>query len=306
MQQERAATERPGRGRSSRLRVFFVLASTIAVIAGVTAGVLIYANATANPFRHIKPTQTFADADGSGAQAVAISPDDTLLAVGDLNDNVYLWNIRSQDILTALAVPAKADNTVQSVAFSPNGELLAIGDSNGHAYLWNTATRRITANLANPATSNGGVTAVTFSPNGKLLAIGDYNGTTYLWNVAAKRKSAALAYSNTGNGGIGAVAFSPDGLILASGDRDTATTYLWSTVSKHAIGALSDPHSSAAGVTALTFAPNGSTLAAVDSSGKHLSVEYRYSTYGRYPSYPGRGRSIQPEWQDASRWRLFG
>ena len=62
----------------------------------------------------------------------------SLLAVGDSNNKVYLWGAASATLRTTLTDPAKA--AVTSVALSPNGKLVAAGDVIGHIRIWPTGS----------------------------------------------------------------------------------------------------------------------------------------------------------------------
>ena len=75
--------------------------------------------------------------------AVAFSPDGTLLASADVGGIVQLWNTATRQELGApLPAGTVAGADVYGVAFSPHGTLLASADDDGTVTLWNTATRR--------------------------------------------------------------------------------------------------------------------------------------------------------------------
>ena len=132
-----------------------------------------YCHQEANP-------ATLVDPASKGVESVAFSPDGKILAAGDFDGRVYLWNVASGGPTATLADPGSKG--VGSVAFSPDGNILAAGDFNGRVYLWNAASGRLVATLADP--DSDGVDSVAFSPDGQALAVGDENGNTYLWNVA--------------------------------------------------------------------------------------------------------------------------
>jgi len=182
-----------------------------------------------------------------------------ILAIGDGDGSVYLWDITVGKISATFPDPA-SDGAV-AVAFEPGNASLAVADGNGRTYLWDVAARKISATLADPASR--GVTSVAFSPGGTILAAGDGDGRTYLWDVATGKISATLA--DPASRGVTSVAFSPGGTILAAGDGD-GRTYLWDVATGKISATLADPGS--AGVNSVSFSPDGSALAAGDGGGR--------------------------------------
>ena len=73
--------------------------------------------------------------------AVAFSPDGTLLATADTAGYVRLWNPATGQAVGAPFL-AVTNGGVVAVAFSPDGKLLATADGDGTARLWNPATRQ--------------------------------------------------------------------------------------------------------------------------------------------------------------------
>jgi WD40 repeat protein len=117
------------------------------------------------------------DPGGQGVNDVAFSPDGKLLAVGDSDGSIYLWDTGTYTLAATLTAPGK-HGPVNWVAFSPDGTLLADADGNGNAYVWHTATGQLAGTYT--GTSETQVWGVAFSPDGKLLAIADGNGNIYV------------------------------------------------------------------------------------------------------------------------------
>ena len=101
-------------------------------------------------------------------------PDGKLLAVGDANGSIYLWDTATDTLAATLTAPGQR-GPVNSLTFSPDGTLLAAADGNGHAYLWRVATGRLAGTWTGAAQEQ--VWSVAFSPDGRLLAIADGGGT---------------------------------------------------------------------------------------------------------------------------------
>ncbi|GIJ63493.1 hypothetical protein Vau01_110090 [Virgisporangium aurantiacum] len=76
-------------------------------------------------------------------KTVAWSPDSTLIATADVENNVHLW--RAAD--TAAPVRSLAGPAGWAVAWSPDGRTLATGSPDGPLRLWDAATGQLTATL---------------------------------------------------------------------------------------------------------------------------------------------------------------
>jgi hypothetical protein len=191
--------------------------------------------------------------------AAAFSPDNTLLAGGQGNGVVRLWETASAkqrpvlqgrhkgpilalmfaaDGKTLVAASTDAvsvwdvekENTtasfrwgklsVLSVAVAGNGQLVACGTAEGTVRLWSTTGKEL-LNLKGP---KKGVFALAFAPDSKLLAAGFADGSVRLWEMPSGKESVAL--KGKAQGMVRTLAFSPQGSKLASvGGREGVT--LW-------------------------------------------------------------------------------
>jgi len=124
--------------------------------------------------------------------SIAFSPEGDILAVGDINNQIRLWDpdeaFRSG--LEKYPEPNKlfghtgADGTFSALIwdldFNPTGELLASSGGDGTIRLWDIASGESLTTLTG---HERGVTCVGFSPDGRLLASGSLDGTLQLWGI---------------------------------------------------------------------------------------------------------------------------
>jgi WD40 repeat protein/transcriptional regulator with XRE-family HTH domain len=197
--------------------------------------------------------------------AIAYSPDHTLLAAGSADGTVRLWNVARPGAPVALATPlvAPAPGSVTSVAFSPDGRTLVAGTTGATVTDWDIAGPGRPARLAvlriMPA---GTVSSVAFSPDGQVLAAAA-DGVVFLWNVSDPLHIPPLGEPlAAGTGQVVSVAVSPDNGTLAAG-TSTGQVRLWrlrAGATPQAAGLLAVPGPAKA-INAVAFSPDGRTLA---------------------------------------------
>ena len=194
------------------------------------------------------------DAPGDVA---AFSPDGKLLATGEEDGNIQLWNVATRQ---EIGEPMSSDlKPVDAVAFSPDGTTLAAASSDGTVQLWDVATQQEAGSAI--AASSAAVKTLMFSPDGKLLATGDEDGNVQLWDAASQDQAGpAMATGNP----VAALAFNAGGTTLATAESD-GSTELWDVATQHQTGAPLAAQSSG-GVSAVAFTP-GPGSAGPDSSG---------------------------------------
>ncbi|MBD2414632.1 hypothetical protein FACHB389_09620 [Nostoc calcicola FACHB-389] len=187
-----------------------------------------------------------------GIFSVAFSPNGKLLATGDTNGEIRLYEVaNSQQLMTCKGHAG----WVWSVTFSPDGQVLASGSNDQTIKLWDISTGQCFKTLEG---HTGGVRSVTFSPNGQVLASGSDDQTVKLWNISTSKCLKTLQEDGCS---VWSVAFSPKGDMLASGNDDYKVR-LWDINSSLCIHTL-EGHTQR--VYSVAFSPDGNTLA----SGSH-------------------------------------
>ncbi|MBD2681791.1 MULTISPECIES: NACHT domain-containing protein [Nostoc] len=149
--------------------------------------------------------------------SVAFSLDGKLLATGDGNGVVRLWETAiGKEVLTCKG----HNSTVPSVAFSPSSQILASGSYDRTIKLWSIQTGECLKTLQG---HTSGIRAIAFSPCGKLLASSGNENIIRLWDVDTGESLTGF-HGHTDH--IRSVAFHPSGMMLVSGSADK-TIRIW-------------------------------------------------------------------------------
>ncbi|HEX4703452.1 MAG TPA: hypothetical protein VH352_15095 [Pseudonocardiaceae bacterium] len=195
--------------------------------------------------------------DPAYAYSVAISHDGTLIATGDVNGDIRLWQTATGTLSGVLSGHTKS---VTSVDFDHDDTMLASGSADGTVRLWNVA-RRASANVPVLTPQGGGeyIDQAVFSPDGDYVAAGlDRARTTVLWRIS----DGAVVMTLVGHTqAVISVAFSADGHTLLSGGLDQ-TAILWHVQNTYLF--QPDP------VNGVAFSPNGLFMAS--SSGQVVTL----------------------------------
>ncbi len=144
--------------------------------------------------------------------SVAFSPDSRMLAVGNADNTVQVWDLAGKLIDTFRG----HGNLVRAVGFSPDGQILASGSGDSTVKFWrrNDFTQKIIQSEA--------VNAVSVSPRGESIATGSQDHLIRLWSTRGNLLKELKAHTEA----INSVVFSHNGKFLVSGSDDE-TVRLW-------------------------------------------------------------------------------
>ena len=154
--------------------------------------------------------------------ALAFSPDGTLLVSASDDNSVRLWNPANG---SSVAVLEGHTAPVEALAFSPDGTRLVSADSSGAIIAWDVAARAQLQVLQAAGTTTF---ALAFSPDGALLASAGGDPVTadfdiHLWDINGEQEIARLVGHTASVRDLG---FSADGTVLVS-VSDDKTVRFW-------------------------------------------------------------------------------
>src|SRR5439155_22662516 len=110
--------------------------------------------------------------------AVAFSPDDTMLATAGGNDTIgRVWNLKKQ---TSIAIITAHNSELTSVAFSPDGLSVVTTGRDGKAYIARTEGGFLQAQLLSHRSV---VNAAAYSPSGDMVATAGADGLARIWDA---------------------------------------------------------------------------------------------------------------------------
>jgi WD40 repeat protein len=199
------------------------------------------------------------------ALAIAMSPDGSLLAVGERDGSIDLIDTATrQRIGPSLRAHSGG---VEDLDFSSNGRQLASVGDDGKLELWTLGKDPSKRELWD---SSDVLWGVRFSPDGATLATAGEDGTLRLWDVAKGVAIGGPLIHRTGD--LLRVAFSPDGHGLVAGNGE-GEIYGWELPSgKPLFEPVRGAHTS--DIWGFAFSPKGDRFATYSSDGTSVVLAY--------------------------------
>lgn len=205
-------------GRGSALNVAFSPDDSQLAV-GSMIGLWLYDTSTMNPL-------ALWDTERGLVSTVTFSPNGTLIATGNWDAEIKVWNIQSQQCIFKTTRDGHLDDVYQ-LLFSPDGQRLASsGGRYGTIYVWHLKTGEQVAKFTFENVPEKGPRysiPLALSPDGNILASGSPENTFSIWDIEAGERI-ALFTGHTSP--IVALLFSPCGQFIVSVDRDGGA-YEW-------------------------------------------------------------------------------
>jgi WD40 repeat protein/serine/threonine protein kinase len=270
-----------------------------------------------------------------GAQCLAFSPCDDLLAADDGRNQINLWRTATPDLVHRLPVAG----AVVALRFSPDGRRLASLNHPGEATVWDVAQWTVVCHISGLGLIGTMMGALDFSPDNKILVIGDANHHLRTVDLASGHTHFDIPEAHPEP--LTSVAWAPNNSVIASGSGFFGgPIHLWEAVSGKPLGRLEGHTSyikdlifsadsrwlysacsdqtiriwdvaqqrglsilrgSADEINGLTLAPDGETLASVCKDGVAAFWNARPRLGQEQPRQIGLGRFVQPAFAPDSR-----
>ena len=206
-------------GRGSALNVAFSPDDSKFAV-GSEIGLWLYDTSTMNPL-------ALWDTERGLVSTVTFSHDGALIATGNSDAEVKVWNVQSQQGIFKTKREGRFDNAHQ-LLFSPDGQRLASsGGRYGAVYVWHPETGEQVAKFTFENVPEKGprhFIPLAFSPDGNMIASASPENTFSLWDIDTGKRIALFTGQHAAP--ISALTFSPCGQFLVSVDRDGAA-YEW-------------------------------------------------------------------------------
>ena len=129
------------------------------------------------------------DGHNKGISAIAVHPDGSIVATGDVVGNILLWDVRSGQMIQLFQGHIKK---ISKLEFHPNGLELVSGCIDHMVRIWDLRKKKCTRCL--PAHSNC-ISHVGYSNSGEILITSSFDGDVKIWrsrdNLLLKTLSAS-------------------------------------------------------------------------------------------------------------------
>jgi WD40 repeat protein len=204
------------------------------------------------------------------ALALAVSADDTRVALLDDQGTIHLWDAatgKQVDQIPQAGARLLPNGKSRVLRFSPDGKLLALGDGSDSVYFWDLSTRKLRFQIR----GEQGITRFAFSPEGKTLATVGGEAIVRLWSVKEGKETGQLKGHE---GRVTAVVYSVDGQTLVTGSDDQSVI-LWDVASGKVRRQLRGHRHR---VTQVAISPNGKQVA---SSGLDETIRIWQASTGK-------------------------
>jgi WD40 repeat protein len=199
----------------------------------------------------------------SAVEALAVSPDGTMLIAGNADNTLQLWSLPGAGLQQTLETGTSG--SIINISFTSDGNLLAVANHDDTVALWSLpgAALQKTLNVhynpsgfsdSTPPWLNG----FAMSPGSTIIATSGSDGGVQLWSFPDGTFIKNLPGDYAGEG---ALAMSPDGSRLVSAGSG-GNIHIWSLPEGTLLNTLNGD------ATAIAISPDGSLLASAETNGR--------------------------------------
>jgi WD40 repeat protein len=190
-------------------------------------------------------------------QAVAVTPDGTLLVTGGRDNTVRLWDPRTGKEVTTLG---KHHGWVEGLAFSADGRRLVSASRDRMVKLWDVPGRKVLRKFP------GAGRLATISPDGRLVVSTGLHEGVSVWDVKTGKEHRFLSHDYP----VECLAFSPDGKRLACGGWGKQPPVIWDTATWKRVSVFGKSDAWSHPINDLAFSPDGRYFAVATGSGARI------------------------------------
>ena len=169
----------------------------------------------------------------ANVQSLAVSPDGKLLASGDTNGTISLWQAETGELVRRLEGHSERISESGGLAFSPSGKLLASGSYDDTARVWDVGTGKTLQILKG---HNDNVKGVAFSPDEKCIATSSTDKRLVLWEVESGQQIQVFDGHQNYATGVGFVSRRPHADTDPAGSKGDAPLLVSASYRPHPAG----------------------------------------------------------------------